>query len=491
VFTKRSLYGKASGKKKAHDKPLLIEQVSTEFQLDINWQQHLPYELWLMIVSHLNVDDLVHCGAVSCFFNMLAHEDQLWRNFASKYMPYACDRYQDIMLAEQQIPIANYEMVQIELAMIKQLKLNAIYDINKELTRLDNEQRVIYKLNDDSAYFYHVYAPYIERLETLKGYLLNVDRLFLAIDDEQWIAEVSKLFLELVYDSAKNVIDKKSLTHLIELFCKMKLKVVSECAYLLISLWSDHYIPILKYYDIKVPNEATPDRSFAYQLQVALATCDIETTSVFLNLPMLPYHCEWPSLAIAVRDSIFTWAFYGGNLDLIKALYTKYCELLPPANSQGNLNRLKQLLGIAVLTGNVKNVEWLLDQGIAIDSSISLFRNYIHNSFLSIAVDCNNQGMVELFLSRGADVNKANLDGSTPLHIATRNGYIQIISILLQHELQHDADIHLQDGYEKTAMDYVKECSAFVLADKMQQLYNRAMAKQKSMQCLTATMVKK
>ena len=140
----------------------------------------------------------------------------------------------------------------------------------------------------------------------------------------------------------------------------------------------------------------------------------------------------------------------------LAALDSNHAELLdlsPPASSEedqeiARIEKLIQtspdlinaygrdaitLLGKAATQGQVKVVNYLLDHDAEIDAGFPP---------LYQAAGAGNRAMVELLLSRGADVNRDSEYGMTALCRAVQEGYMSIIELLLAHK----ADVNVCDS---------------------------------------------
>jgi ankyrin repeat protein len=69
---------------------------------------------------------------------------------------------------------------------------------------------------------------------------------------------------------------------------------------------------------------------------------------------------------------------------------------------------------------------------------------------LHAAVDCNAIDYAKVLIEEyHANVNVQDINGETPLHIAAKDNYLNIIDLLLQS----NADISLRNNFDKTAQD--------------------------------------
>ena len=99
-------------------------------------------------------------------------------------------------------------------------------------------------------------------------------------------------------------------------------------------------------------------------------------------------------------------------------------------------------------------MQQLLDKGADIN-----LRTFAHDRTpLLYAIANNNTNEVEWLLSRGADVNKSDSNGWTPLIFAAFCNYSACVKILLEHGANTNLrTIAIQDQPSKTAMDFARE----------------------------------
>ncbi|XP_072397445.1 ankyrin repeat domain-containing protein 16-like [Diabrotica undecimpunctata] len=161
-------------------------------------------------------------------------------------------------------------------------------------------------------------------------------------------------------------------------------------------------------------------------------------------------------------------AVKGGYLDIV--------ELLLQRSANVNLSTSRFLitpLHLAAIFGHVEVVKLLITYGTSLETNCKIglppnrrsalsYTSYgrrevshilqneskydgIQCNFttpLILAADCGNNEVVELLIQCGADVKKTNDDGCTVLHIASGYGDTEIVSLLLQKELDLDAKIN-------------------------------------------------
>ncbi len=91
-------------------------------------------------------------------------------------------------------------------------------------------------------------------------------------------------------------------------------------------------------------------------------------------------------------------------------------------------------LGNAATHGWIKVATYLLDHGADVNARGGMA--------LVDAARAGNRAMVELLLSRGADVNPKENAGQIPLHVAVQNGFQAVVEVLLANK----ADVNAQNG---------------------------------------------
>jgi len=116
-------------------------------------------------------------------------------------------------------------------------------------------------------------------------------------------------------------------------------------------------------------------------------------------------------------------AVLNGNIEQVQTLLKKDTSLINTKDEYGN-----DLLRRAILKENIIMAECLLENGMDVNA-INRGSTALH-----LAVDVQLIEMVKLFINHGADINKKDNGGNTPLNYAVNSGNKEIAYYLLDKE---------------------------------------------------------
>lgn len=109
-----------------------------------------------------------------------------------------------------------------------------------------------------------------------------------------------------------------------------------------------------------------------------------------------------------------------------------------------------------VLEGNLPLVEKLLAAGHSPDVSDPEGQGLIHHAILSMnerpELIPDLQKIIHLILEKGANPNQADIDGITPLMLAAKSGYLEVVKDLLET----GADKNATNAFKMTAVSYAE-----------------------------------
>ena len=173
----------------------------------------------------------------------------------------------------------------------------------------------------------------------------------------------------------------------------------------------------------------------------------------------------------------------------------------PPSKREPNLRN-------AIMNDRRETVEFLLTHGADPNK-----KNTVGSTPLHLAVSLNNINIVQLLLTRGADPNKKSTVGFTPLHLAVNRNNKEIVQRLLDHGadpniqnnygatplhlaaihntinmdivqllLDHDANLNIRNNHGFTCQDYLNQNQPHV-ADSPQDEFWRSFADNQTKEC--------
>ncbi len=112
----------------------------------------------------------------------------------------------------------------------------------------------------------------------------------------------------------------------------------------------------------------------------------------------------------------------------------------------------------AVMNGNTKQVEQLIQQ----DNTLVSAQSYFKWTPLHYASISGNTQTAALLLQHNADVNAQDDSNWTPLHRASRNGYTKTIKLLLSHGATPHKPINLFVEYPHYRQTYAQRYESWI-----------------------------
>jgi ankyrin repeat protein len=94
------------------------------------------------------------------------------------------------------------------------------------------------------------------------------------------------------------------------------------------------------------------------------------------------------------------------------------------------------------------------------------------NNMLKFALVLDKTAVVKWLVDKGASIDWQTEDGLSPLHLAAKNGNIELLAYLLEK----GADLNLKDQEDHSPLDYARAYEATTLAEKMLDLLHYALA---------------
>lgn len=93
--------------------------------------------------------------------------------------------------------------------------------------------------------------------------------------------------------------------------------------------------------------------------------------------------------------------------------------------------------------------------------------NYSTPLYLTATEDSYNYSVADLLISKGADVNKANRNGETPLYRAAANGFSNVVSLLISKR----ADVNKANSNGETPLDIARQNLELCKTEDERKLY--------------------
>ena len=124
---------------------------------------------------------------------------------------------------------------------------------------------------------------------------------------------------------------------------------------------------------------------------------------------------------IILRQTALYAASNFGHLDVVKYLISKGADV-----NMKNDDRIGgTALNIASYKGYLEIVKYLVEKGADVNMKNGRFGN-------TALIGVSNLEVVKYLISKGADVNAKNNDGSTALMIASREGHLEVVKVLVE-----------------------------------------------------------
>lgn len=99
--------------------------------------------------------------------------------------------------------------------------------------------------------------------------------------------------------------------------------------------------------------------------------------------------------------------------------------------------------------GNIDMVNFVLDANVPVDD-VSDETMSGWTPLMRVAAVSGNGAVAQVLLARGAEVNRKDNDGNTPLMLASLNGFDDLVRVLLEN----DADPYIKSSHGRTSIDF-------------------------------------
>lgn len=172
---------------------------------------------------------------------------------------------------------------------------------------------------------------------------------------------------------------------------------------------------------------------------------------------------EYPFKSEEIRE-IINYAVSKNNINALTLLFNMDF-IIPNINKQS-----LSLLQCACIANKIDVVKFLFSLSIDLDIN---YKSKKHNSALCYAIVSKNKDLVQLLLTKGANVNEIDLDGKNMLLVATQKGQLETVQLLIQF----GANVNYQEKSKMTALHFSaikgnKEIFLLLLENGAQNLEN-------------------
>lgn len=164
-------------------------------------------------------------------------------------------------------------------------------------------------------------------------------------------------------------------------------------------------------------------------------------------------------------DSKFLEYITQGNMQMVETAVKKNPALI--SNKNGTLPTSP--LEAAIVNSQPEVVSFLLSKGASFTSPKNIYPLHKAITFASSATITRNKKrtpatdsiLVELFLSKGCDINEKNEAGNTPLHCAILAGKSDIVTLLVEK----GADINIKNTFDDTPLKLAENKGQITMID--------------------------
>jgi len=201
------------------------------------------------------------------------------------------------------------------------------------------------------------------------------------------------------------------------------------------------------------------DQDTSYSLIYAVREGRLERVRELISSYGLSYSKAWSEGYVLLCDAV-----ENQHREVAKLLLTKGSKVNSKSKKPTNTP-----LHYAAINGDIEIVEMLLSRHANINAENKYGNTPLHN-----AVESKKMEIIELLLKKGANVNARNSNNLTPFQLAVEEGREEIIKLLLQHGATVNSAytgtyregytplcIAVEEGYEKV-VKLLLECGAKV-----------------------------